>query len=407
MESSLFLENEKSQSWVIGVSGGPDSMALLNMSFQAGLICHVVHVNYHRRESAHRDQEIVQEYCQSRGIDLELIDAPPISQGNFQAWARTFRYARMIARCKVTGSRGILVAHHQDDDLETFALQRQRKSKVTWYGLRPEIHYQSVRLVRPLLALTKTELIGYCRDKDIAYGIDESNLNPMYRRNRIRQELENLSLEERKALLGQKNRLNEDRKSYLERYATELNSKSFKFERYREIIRDWPEFLFEWLRLMGQTHDLSARHMAQLHQQIMKSSGLIIRLNAQTRLIKQYGNLSLIKEPENYRFTLESPQDMDTPYFRLSRRGGPNFEEIPLEPEDFPLTILPATIGLTYPTASGERKLSRWFITHKIPIEVREIWPVVHNAQGRVIFIPRCKVMHRANHNKKLLYMIK
>ena len=407
MKRSAFLEQEKGKPWVIGVSGGPDSMALLDMAVSSGLICHVVHVNYHRRDSAHRDQAIVMDYCRKRGIDLVLIDAPDIYPGNFQAWARQFRYARMVERCQETGAKGILVAHHLDDDLETFAMQRQRNSKVSWYGLRPEIRYQSVRLVRPLLAYTKSDLIRYCADRGIDYGIDESNQDPTYRRNRIRQELEGLSPKEKVELLEQKTRLNQDRKTHLDRYASELKTRTLVLEHYREIMKVWPDFLFEWLRVCGRVRDLSANHILQLHHQILASSGLVVRLNDQTRLVKQYGTLRLIPNPENYRYVMDSPQDLNTRHFRLSCEGGLNFEEIPLKPEDFPLTIKPAPPGLSYPTEEGERKLSRWFITHKIPLEARETWPVVINAQGEVIFIPRCKVMRRANHNKKLLYMIK
>ena len=57
------LNHYKNEEWVIAVSGGPDSMALLAMSQQAGVRLHVVHVNYHKRESALRDQRIVSDFA--------------------------------------------------------------------------------------------------------------------------------------------------------------------------------------------------------------------------------------------------------------------------------------------------------------------------------------------------------
>ncbi|MHB8097720.1 MAG: ATP-binding protein, partial [Erysipelotrichaceae bacterium] len=56
-----YLSQYTNQRWVLAVSGGPDSMALLDMAFKSNVDIYVVHVNYHKRESAYRDQEIVRD----------------------------------------------------------------------------------------------------------------------------------------------------------------------------------------------------------------------------------------------------------------------------------------------------------------------------------------------------------
>ena len=69
------LSQYSNQKWVLAVSGGPDSMALLDMAFKSNVEIIVVHVNYHKRESALRDQMIVQEYCAENNIPCFVYDS--------------------------------------------------------------------------------------------------------------------------------------------------------------------------------------------------------------------------------------------------------------------------------------------------------------------------------------------
>ena len=84
------------ETWVIAVSGGPDSMALLDMAFTQKVHCIVSHINYHKRESADRDMMIVKDYCTQNQIPVYVFDAPK-ETGNFQDYARRFRYEKFKA----------------------------------------------------------------------------------------------------------------------------------------------------------------------------------------------------------------------------------------------------------------------------------------------------------------------
>lgn len=97
-----------------------------------------------------------------------------------------------------------MIAHQQDDHIETYLMQKQRKSIPSHYGLPFYSNRKSLTLIRPLLLWTKQELEDYCIDHQIPYGIDESNLSDDYLRNRIRhQKIEKLSLNQRQQLLYQ------------------------------------------------------------------------------------------------------------------------------------------------------------------------------------------------------------
>lgn len=175
--------------YVIGVSGGPDSMCLLD-KYKNKIIA-VCHVNYHMRESADRDQSIVKNYCQKNNLNFFLKNCffNKENKTNFQDWARTQRYDFMVEVAKKFQCNTILVAHHLNDFIETALIQLEKKSKTLFLGINKFSYYKGIKIYRPFLQLKKEELIKYCKNKNIDYGIDESNFDLKYLRNKLRQKI--------------------------------------------------------------------------------------------------------------------------------------------------------------------------------------------------------------------------
>ena len=141
--------------WVIGVSGGPDSMALLQMCIEAKIDIYVAHVNYGIRTQAKQEEDYVVKYCSMNQIPCFVKHAPIFKEGNFEAEARKFRYAFFLELVHKYQLDGILTAHHLDDMLETYIMQKEKHLTPSWYGIQQEIEYEGVPLVRPLLHYTK------------------------------------------------------------------------------------------------------------------------------------------------------------------------------------------------------------------------------------------------------------
>jgi tRNA(Ile)-lysidine synthetase-like protein len=119
--------------YILGVSGGPDSMFLLDNLRQKGYKIIVAHVNYRKREESSQDEELVKKYCQIWNLPCFVCSIKPndyLLAKNFQSWAREKRYNffQKIARQKQT--KYVITAHHLDDHLETYLFQKQRKSLV-------------------------------------------------------------------------------------------------------------------------------------------------------------------------------------------------------------------------------------------------------------------------------------
>lgn len=186
---SLNLMHLKKPKVLLGVSGGPDSMALMYAFFKARVDVMVVHINYGIRGiESDLDQELVEGMCTEWGFEcctLRLESKEKI--GNFQNWARDERYRIFRDLKEVNRADCIATAHHQNDQIETILQKLFRGSGVeAWQGM----NVWDDELIRPLLFFSKAEILQYCEQEAIPYRIDESNLESGYARNFIRNELE-------------------------------------------------------------------------------------------------------------------------------------------------------------------------------------------------------------------------
>ena len=182
---------------VVGVSGGPDSVALLHILnslkdiYKMGL--HAAHLEHGiRGEESIEDMRFVESLCEELSIALSTKQekAPGIAQAtkqSLEATARKLRYAFFEEVMKATGSNKIATGHNANDQAETLLLNLLRGSGIAGLsGIRPA---QEDKIVRPLIETTRHEVETYLKDKQIAFRVDSSNLDGRYERNRVRQVL--------------------------------------------------------------------------------------------------------------------------------------------------------------------------------------------------------------------------
>lgn len=173
------------------LSGGPDSMCLLNLlpvidrRLGLGLRAAALHVDYGLRGGASdRDRELVEAACAAAGLTLHVERlAGRLSGRDFQARARRQRYDLARELAARYGYGPLVTAHNRDDQAET-VLYRLVKyaSPLGLAGMRP----READLARPLLGAGADEIRAYCAARAIAYGVDATNLEPVYARNAIR-----------------------------------------------------------------------------------------------------------------------------------------------------------------------------------------------------------------------------
>ncbi|CAG8658055.1 1976_t:CDS:2 [Ambispora leptoticha] len=125
----------KNRLYVLAVSGGPDSMFLLEKMRCERYSLVVAHVNYKKRENSDYDEKVVRNYCQKYSLPCEVYQVKGSehnSISNFQDRARKIRYDFLQKLADKYQTKYIAVAHHLDDHLETYLLQKQRKSLVEY-----------------------------------------------------------------------------------------------------------------------------------------------------------------------------------------------------------------------------------------------------------------------------------
>lgn len=185
---------------VAGVSGGADSMLLLTLLLELrtrlALEIHVLHINHCIRGSeADSDEEFVRAYCEQRSVSFEAvrIDVPArarVSGRSEEEEGRAARYEAFIEAAGRFKANKIALAHHRDDLAETVLINLFRGTGLSGLkGIPASRRLSEVTIIRPLLSMTKAEIVGMLRANGIAWVEDGTNYDNRYVRNRIRNEL--------------------------------------------------------------------------------------------------------------------------------------------------------------------------------------------------------------------------
>jgi tRNA(Ile)-lysidine synthase len=167
---------------VVLLSGGRDSVCLLDVAVALGCSVRALHVNYGLRPEAGQDEAHCRTLCERLGVALAVhrAERPGDAPGNVQAWARDVRYA---AAADAAGDGLVAVGHTASDQAET-VLYRLAASpgRRALLGMRP----RSGRLVRPLLTVTREETGAWCRARGLTWRDDITNASDDYARGRVR-----------------------------------------------------------------------------------------------------------------------------------------------------------------------------------------------------------------------------
>lgn len=384
---------KKENRWLVAVSGGPDSMALLHALHGEGYDCIAAHVNYHQRPESDAEAMMVKEFCNQYEIKCIIKEFEEPVQGNFQNHARIFRYDFFREMVKEHNCIGVAVGHHLDDDLETYLFQKERKMQSEAVGLREYTDLNNLLVWRPFLRHSKEFLVSYCDRNQIPFAIDSSNLESNYTRNRIRHTIEN------------KEKLIFDMK--LEKYTHQE-----KMKQVDAVVQIWTDevplseysavddsirllVLRKWLSVYGvAVYDFSEKMLVELDRQILLDK--IIWDFKDVKLYCDHGIVA-IKSPNPFEYKVES-KDFKCKDFSFEKSGD-KIQGLMLFEEDFPLVVRTARPKDKITLKFGTKTLNRYFIDEKIPRFKRDSWLVIENAQNELIYVVGlgCDVRHYAN----------
>ena len=319
-QNSLFSKGERV---IIGLSGGPDSVFLLNFlreiqrEMELGLFA--VHVNHGIRESAARDQAFCEKLCEGLGIPLRVFsfDVPRIAgsrgESEEEAGRNVRREAFALAKKEFKADK-IALAHHLNDRAETVLLNLIRGSHVK--GLRGILPING-EYVRPLLYITREEILSELKAEGIDFCIDETNESRKYTRNRLRNEIFPVLERDFNPNAAAHIAAAADSVSRLFEYVERLAGEAFfgcagaipeglsldipKLLEMEDVIRE--EVLYRALgEVAGSLKDLEAVHVRKLTELACGRTGRRLDLPYNVTASKEYDRLLLARKSEKKAF---------------------------------------------------------------------------------------------------------
>ncbi|MGN1294846.1 MAG: tRNA lysidine(34) synthetase TilS [Bacilli bacterium] len=404
-------ENEKI--FLVALSGGPDSMALLSMLIKNKHKVIVAHVNYHTRKESNDEEEMVKRFCASNNIKCYVKEAYLSSKkGNFEAWARNLRYDFFkdiyIKEC----ASALLVAHHRDDLVETYLMQKNRGAIVTYYGIKEETIINDMKVIRPLLSYRKKDLLSYCVDNDVPFSIDSSNLETKYTRNKIRHEIvEKMDDEELNLILQEIKKRNDELNSINANVKKMLEQENLTNEELLQL--DEKTFAMYFFSLISKKIKLSSLNLSytkvmEIRKTLQsKKASAIVSINKDYQLIKEYNSFILSPKNSNYEYEyiMTEPSVMDTKEFSCDFRT--DLSPLKIYPNSYPLIFRNVKEGDIVQIGEINKKVSKVLMDEKVPLNKRKTYPIVLDKYGKVVYLPLSNSLSQKILVNKLKFVIK
>ena len=383
------LNLEKNRHYLLACSFGPDSRALFDMLLKEGYKFSVAHVNYHLRKESNDEEAKLRDYCFDHNIGIYVRDVNEIlGDSNLEMKCREIRYSFFINVMKENKFDALLVAHQEDDLIETYLMQKRRKNLVNYFGIKEISYFSDIEIIRPLLRYRKEELLMYCRMFNVPYAIDKTNLEDHFLRNQIRHSVvEKLSPIERKDILSEIDQANEKLSQI---FITISKIKDNSVEEYLRL--NDVEFLYALVALGRKlkTDFIISKKQGEELRKVLLSEKPNIALNVDGLcFFKEYDKLGFreFDEALDYFYDLTEPGILDTPYFYLDFTVDSSNRNV--KEDDYPITIRNAQKDDEYEISGYKKELRRLFIDWKMPESIRNRWPIIVNKDGIIVYVPR------------------
>jgi len=281
---------ENKDKLILGVSGGPDSMAMLailneikkdekiNLNFEIT----VAHINHMIRKEAKKDEEYVKKYCEKNRIEFysKSIDVQKLAHTNkigTEEAGRIARYEFFNQVLEKTNANKIAIAHNKNDKVETIIMNAMRGSGIS--GLKG-IEAKRGKYIRPLIECERFEIEKYCEEQELNPRIDQTNFENEYTRNKIRNiVIPYVKQEFNPNIISTLNRLSElvsEEEDYIEKQVKLAYENLLIEKQEKQIVLDLKKFnsqekviksrlvLYTIARLFGNTKGIEKIHIEDI-----------------------------------------------------------------------------------------------------------------------------------------------
>jgi tRNA(Ile)-lysidine synthetase-like protein len=408
---------KKSDSLLLAVSGGIDSMVMLDiinkMKSNLDLEIYIAHVDHQKRLSSKSDREFVVNQAEKLNIKcfVKLLDNN--NDDNFHNYAHKQRYEFFSQIAKDNNINKIVLAHNANDNAETILMRLIRGSSYEGYrGILETSWFNDIQIIRPMLNMSRSEIINYQVEQKIEFQLDPTNNEDDYTRNRFRHQILPLLESENPKFLDKLsqfthyqelsyNLINDLSDKYLKKIIVtekaEIDITSFK--KLSEIIQI--DCLKKIINILTNNNlEISFQNFSDILDLIKNSKPHAeFAIENKLYIYKSYDKLSVQIKPNkenNFSYLIKDFQKITLPngyLVNITKKPNKNYGfiyKLCYNNLDllFPLTIRNRHDGDRVITKAGTKKLKDILIDKKVPILERNSLPLILNNKNEIIYIP-------------------
>lgn len=398
---------------VIGVSSGPDSMCLLDLLQKRASKIVVAHINHNVRKESKKEEEFLKKYCEQRKLIFEKMTIEKYEENNFENEARKKRYAFYEEILKKYNSKYLFLAHHGDDLIETVLMKIVRGSNLEGYaGIKEVSTLKNYQIIRPLLSYTKEDILNYNKSHNIPYFIDNSNTNTQYTRNRYRQNILPLLKEEDKDVhkkFLKYSKVLEEYDNYIKGLVKNNIGKIFdnnvinlnELNKLDDFLKKNTIYYILNQIYANKSDIVTEKHVVNILKLIDSNKpNLILNLPLNKKVIKEYEKIYLREETneENSKYKIELSSDITIGNFTFkkinkSETDGNDICRLNSKEMSLPLYFRNRKEGdyIILKGSNNKKKIKEIFIEKKLPLRIRNNYPILVDSKDNIIWIPNIK----------------
>lgn len=399
---------------VIGVSSGPDSMCLLDILEKKTNKIVVCHINHNVRKESKEEELFLKKYCEDKKLIFESMTINNYEENNFENEARKKRYAFYEEMLKKYNAKYLFLAHHGDDLIETVLMKIVRGSNIEGYaGIKEISDFKEYKIIRPLLAYTKEDILEYNKSHNIPYFVDSSNTNTIYTRNRYRKNILPLLKEEDNNVHIKFLKYSKTLEEY-DNYIKELVKKNID-KIFNNNIIDLGEFnkldnflkkntLYHILNIVynNESNIITEKHINNILSIINNNKpNISLDLPQNKILIKEYNKIHIKKKNKliinnEYKIELSDNITIDNLVFSIvetEEKDGNDICRLNSKEIKLPLYLRNRRDGdyIILKGSNNKKKIKDIFIEKKLPINIRNTYPLLVDNDDNIIWIPNIK----------------
>ena len=411
---SLLKDND---TIVIGLSGGPDSMCLLDiikkLNRKITIVC--AHINHNIRKESFEEQKFIESYCKESNLIFETttFDKKSEDQDYNELELREKRYNYFETIIKKHNAKYLFTAHHGDDLVETVLMRITRGSNLKGYtGFQVETKKNNYKVIKPLIFLTKDDINKYNEENNIPFVLDKTNDEDNYTRNRYRHNILPFLKNENENIHLKYLKFSRELLTYYEYVDKVINKEIEKrfekntldiegFTRLEKLIQTK---IIEYIlddNYIDNLYLVSDKHVNLILNIIENPKPNIeINLPDNLRITKSYNTLKITRNKKsNQDYNIPITEETNLPNGKTIRivkqadSNSNNYIRLNSKEITLPLYVRTRKDGdkMYVKNMESSKKIKDIFINSKLSKEERETQPIVVDKEGNIVWLPGIK----------------